>query len=128
MHEKIADWNVKMPSGKVVDGQGAAGFLASRQVDNSFIAVNRLLKEGMLVSATTAPVTLSGRTYPTGTFSRRAGRKARQVVQSAALDLGVTFNGVNTAPNGAVRVSRPTRGTVGPAGRFDRRRVGALDS
>ncbi len=108
--EKIAGWNVKMPSGKVVDGQGAAGFLASRQVNNSFIAVNRLLKDGVLVYVTKAPVTLSDKTYPTGTFFTPGGAKARQVVESAALDLGVTFNGVRTVPNGAIRVRAPRVG------------------
>ncbi len=41
--EKISEWNVRPLAGKVTTATGAKGFVASRQLNDSFIALNRLL-------------------------------------------------------------------------------------
>ncbi len=44
--EKISEWNVRPLAGKVTTATGAKGFVASRQINDSFIALNRLLAAG----------------------------------------------------------------------------------
>jgi hypothetical protein len=48
--ERVSDWNLPMPAAKAA-APGAAGYVASRSVNNTFIAVNRLLKAGEQVQA-----------------------------------------------------------------------------
>jgi hypothetical protein len=107
--EKVNDWNIKAPTGRVANAQGATGFLSSRRVNNAYIAVNRLLAAGEAVSELRAPLTVDGRTYPPGTFYVRARGSTRRAVEAAAMDLGVHFDGVRrgVAPN--ARALRPAR-------------------
>ena len=107
--EKINDWNIKPPTGRVTNAQGATGFLSSRRVNNGYIAVNRLLKAGEDVSELRAPLTLDGTTYPAGTFYVRARGSTRRAVEAAALDLGVHFAGARGGVPPNVRPVRPAR-------------------
>jgi hypothetical protein len=95
--EKIGPWDVAPPRGKVVAAAGAAGFVTSNRVNDSFIALNRLLKANEDVLRLTAPLTVNGTTYPAGALYVRA--KTSTV---AALDrttaLGVSYDGTTAAP------------------------------
>ncbi len=49
--ERVTDWNVKPPAGAVTTAAGAAGYVLDRRVNDSVIAVNRLLAAGEEVHA-----------------------------------------------------------------------------
>jgi hypothetical protein len=106
--ERIGDWNVAMPAGRVTNAAGAAGFVASRAVNNAYAAVNRLLAAGEEVSVLTSPVTVDGESHPAGTWWVRARGGTAQRLAPLATELGVSFTGVARAPAGLQRV-RPAR-------------------
>ena len=56
-----------MPPGGRVLGKGAA-YVISPKTNNSFLAVNRILKEGGEVLRASEPVTVEGEVYPPGAF------------------------------------------------------------
>jgi hypothetical protein len=95
--EKISDWNVPMPAGRVTGPSEAAWFVANPRVNNAFIAANRLLKARQDVY-----VASDGRLFVRGTAI------SRPLVSSLSKELGVSFDGVMTAPPGARRL-RPVR-------------------
>ncbi len=49
--ERVTDWNVKPPAGAVTTAADAAGYVLDRRVNDSVIAVNRLLAAGEEVHA-----------------------------------------------------------------------------
>jgi hypothetical protein len=83
--ERVTDWNLPMPAGRLTEVQGARGFLLSRDENNSYIAVNRLLKTGEDLR-----VVNSGAVYV-----RNRG-PLRRTLDSLAAELGVTFEGTKT--------------------------------
>jgi hypothetical protein len=76
---------------------GAAGFLLRRNVNNSFIAVNRLLAGGAGVHTLLTDLNVDGVTFPAGTFFVSGSGTAQQVAPLAR-ELGVHFTGVRAAP------------------------------
>jgi hypothetical protein len=109
--EKVTDWNLKPPAGKVTTAPRAAGYLASHQVINSFIALNRLLGSNEEAYWLQEPITANGRTYPAGTWYIAARSSTLPLLQKAAADLGVSFDAVpDRAPAGALKLRRPRIG------------------
>ena len=104
--EKINDWNLPMPPGTVSASGRVSGYLASRAVNNSHIAVNRLLGAREDVFTLTQPVTANGVTYPAGTFYVRAKGSTRNALDRIARELGVSFTGA-----AAPAASAPVRNT-----------------
>ena len=78
--------------------QEPAGYLVSHRQNDTFVAVNRLLKAGEDV-------------YWLGTGMMYVGAKATTapVLQRASADLGLTFTGVAAAPAGQALKLRPVR-------------------
>jgi hypothetical protein len=83
--EKVTDWNVTPPAGRVTTTTNAAGFVFSRQVNDAARAMNRLLAAGENVFV--------GRE---GYVAAGAGTLAR--VQQIAKTLGVSFTATTTSP------------------------------
>jgi len=91
--EEVKDWNLPAPAGSVGASRGG-GYLVSREVLNTFDAVNRLVANGAAgVSVTTAPVTVGGRVFPAGSFHVAENRRAQLAdvvgplgVQAVAVD------------------------------------------
>jgi hypothetical protein len=81
------------PKGSVANATGAAGFLFSHTENDAFIVVNRLLKNHADVYWLKSPVTADGKTYPAGTFYVATGAAATPVIEKAARELGVNFQG-----------------------------------
>jgi hypothetical protein len=99
---------VSHPPGAVTGVARPAGYLVSHHQNDAFIAVNRLLKAGEDVYW---PVdrTVGGARSGTGAMYVAAKLSTRAVLQKAAADIGLTFTGVTSAPQGAALKLRPVR-------------------
>jgi hypothetical protein len=96
--QKITTWNVKVPN-HVAATAGMVGYTLDRHANNSFIAVNRLLKSSADV-----------REMPNGDFYVAASG-SRLAGQQKLLDsLGLTFTPVKAEPAGARRLGPPRIG------------------
>jgi hypothetical protein len=74
--QEVTDWNIVMQRGTMPDA-AAGGYLLSRDVLNTFSAVNQLVAKGAAgVSVTTAPLTVNSTVFPAGTFHVADGRRA----------------------------------------------------
>jgi hypothetical protein len=92
--ERLTDWNLPMPAGRVSTTQGASGFVAERSVNNNYIAINRLLKAGEEV-----------RVLHNGDLYVRSRNTTRAALDRLATELGANFQGIRTsAPANAVRL------------------------
>jgi hypothetical protein len=81
------------PSGGV-EGDGRAAYLISPQVNNGFIAVNRILKAGGNVVRAGRDFTTGGRSYPAGTWVVRSPGLTSSQLDSLAKELFVKIQGV----------------------------------
>jgi hypothetical protein len=106
--EKIAGF-AKAPSGNVSDARGAAGFLLSHQVNDAFIAVNRLLAANEEIYWLKTAISANGRQYPIGTMFVPAGGSTAGRLQKLAAELGLNFEAVALAPKGEALKLRPVR-------------------
>ncbi len=111
--EKIAGL-VRPPAGGVTDrarsaGGAHAGFLVSHQVNDAFIAVNRLLKAGDSVYWIRQPFTANGRGYAAGTMFIPAKPDPTDILRSAGADLGLSFEATEAIPPGPALKLRPVR-------------------
>jgi hypothetical protein len=106
--EKLTDF-AKPPAGTIRGGQSPVGYYFSHQSNDSFIAINRLLAANEDVSW------LSNGPMGAGTFYVAAKPTTRAILQKAATDLGVSFEGATTAP-------------TGPAARLRKPRIGLFDT
>ena len=96
-------------AGSVTNAQGAAGFLLSHELNDAVIATNRLLADNQEVYWLTAPLSANGRTYPAGTIYIPARSSTRGMLEAMATELGLSFDGVGTAPTGNALQVRPVR-------------------
>ena len=95
--------------GRVTTMGGSSGFLASRRVNNSVIAVNRLLAARETVSLLRVPLTIGSTTWPAGTFYVPAAGKSRVALDQAAAELGVSFEGTRGVPAASLSRLRAPR-------------------
>ncbi|HSJ15374.1 MAG TPA: hypothetical protein VK939_13215, partial [Longimicrobiales bacterium] len=102
--ERIEGLRAPRPAGRL-DGSARAGWLLSHQVNDAFIAVNRLLRAGVEVYWLDEPV----RGHPAGTFFVRNTGTAAAQVRALADELGLTFQGTGAVPAGEHRRLRPGR-------------------
>jgi hypothetical protein len=120
--EKITAWNTTPPPGKVIATNGTpAGYVLGNQANDSFIALNRLLKAGEDVVRLTAPVAWSGESpdmpglildgeIPRGSLYIRAKPTTAANLQKIARQLGVSFSATAAAPTGAIPMRAPRVG------------------
>lgn len=88
--------SVAPPKGAITNAERAAGFLLSPHTNDSFLAVNRLLKAGIRVSRLTNELECDGRHWPAGTFYVENDPGAAGVLK-AQTALGLDFVGVHQA-------------------------------
>ncbi len=102
---------IRTPAGKVLaaTGGGAAGYLLSHQVKDSFTATNRLLGAKEEVYWLKAPFTSGGRTYPAGTIYIPAKATTRPLLEKLATEVGLTFDATATRPGGEALKLKPVR-------------------
>ncbi len=103
--EKIADV-ITPAAGQLTSAQGAVGFTVPHRVNDSFKAVNRLLKAGEEVFF------VGDRSFQsqdgTGVMYITAKPSTAAVLQKAAADFGLTFTGVTSRPAGALyKLTKP---------------------
>ncbi|HWQ32610.1 MAG TPA: M14 metallopeptidase family protein [Blastocatellia bacterium] len=106
--EKISGL-VKPPAGRVTTLSNAAGYLLSHQVNDAFIATNRLLAGGDDVYWLRQTFNANGRTYPAGTIFIAAKPTTLPKLQKMAEELGLNFEAVTSRPAGEAFRLRPLR-------------------
>ena len=88
--------DVVPPAGKVEGGAGYA-YLLSPRVNNSFIAVNRILGDGGEVLRAKESFSEGGKTHPAGTFLVRGA--SASTMNSLSKELHLTIGGVGGRPS-----------------------------
>ncbi len=100
---------IKPAPGKVTNAAGAVGYLASHQVNDSFIATNRLLKDNEEVYWVKQAFTAGGKTHPAGTVFIPAKPSTQAKLQKIAAESGLNFEATATKPAGEMLKLRPVR-------------------
>jgi hypothetical protein len=103
---------IKPAPGKVTTAPNAAGYLTSHQVNDSFIAMNRLLKDNEEVYWIKQPFSAGGgggKAYPAGTIYIPAKPSTQAKLQKIAAELGLNFEATATKPAGEALKLRPVR-------------------
>ncbi len=95
---------LQQPTGTLAGVGAAAGYILSPEANDSFTAVNDLLKAKVDVYRTTAATEL-----PAGTFFVPASEQAKAILGKAASDLGLDVRGVATRPTAAMAKVSPQR-------------------
>ncbi len=106
--ERIRGKALLLP-GKIEGSPNPAGFLLDHRVNDSFVAVNRLLKQGEEVYWIKNPLNAGGRDYPPGAVFVRAGADTRARIAQAAGPLGLDAAAVEALPQGEALRVRPAR-------------------
>jgi hypothetical protein len=88
---------------------GAAGYVLDHRVNDTFIAVNRLLKAGEKAYWLKADTAAGGKTLPAGTIWVPASAGAAAVLQKAARELGLDVGGLDEVPKGEAYALRAPR-------------------
>ncbi len=95
------------PPGKVAGAAQPAGYLISHELNNAFIVVNRLLKNGDEVYWLKDGV--AGSKLGSGTIFVPARAQTRGLLEKAAADLGVNVQAVERRPAGEAIKLKPVR-------------------
>jgi hypothetical protein len=106
--EELND-EIPPPSAKVHAAEGAVGFFLSTATNDSFRAVNRLLKAGEEVRRLTKPFTAEGMTHPAGTFFITLRPTTLPLLEKTAAELGTGFVGSPVAPGNEAALVKPVR-------------------
>ncbi len=100
--EKITADTLTMPAGTVANAPASGGWIIDHRVNDSFAAVNRILRSGgdvYVVKTASAGV-------PAGSFFVPAGGNVRQTLDAIARERGVTFTATSAKPTaGATKLS-----------------------
>jgi len=106
--EKISDL-APVPAGKLTQAPNGGGYLLSHQVNDAFVAVNRLLKANEEVYWLKSATSVSGKQYPIGTMYIPAKASTLPILQKVATDKGVSFDTVASKPAGDSMRLKPVR-------------------
>jgi Zinc carboxypeptidase len=106
--ERIKD-KARLDPGRIVGGSDPAGFIFDHRINDTFIAVNRLLGQGEEIYWIKNPVDIAGKHYPPGAIFIRAGADTRDRIMQAACPLGIDAAAVDAVPHGEALRVRPAR-------------------
>jgi hypothetical protein len=105
--EKISGL-VKPPAGRVTIASNVAGYLLSHEINDAFIATNRLLAGGEEIYWLKQPFNVSGKSYPAGTIWIPAKPATQSKLMKLAEELGLSFDATTTRPSGeAFKLRQP---------------------
>jgi hypothetical protein len=107
---------LKPPAGRITQAVSPAGYLLSHEVNDSFVAVNRLLNSNEEVYWLKNSITVAGKTYPPGTHFIPAKPTTLAKLRKLATDVGLNFDAIATKPQGEALMLRPLR--IGLADRY----------
>ncbi|HUS86501.1 MAG TPA: M14 metallopeptidase family protein [Bacteroidales bacterium] len=99
----------KPMAGMVSNSQNATGFLLSHSVNDAVIAVNRLLAKKESVYWLTEKVTANNKTYPEGTIYIPANGSTINIINAAASELGLNFDGIISKPASSALLLNPVK-------------------
>jgi hypothetical protein len=117
---KLPDF-ARVPPGTIAAAQGAAGYYFTHQANNSFIVINRLLKAKEDVYwLRTGP-------FGDGTFYVAGRPTTRGLLEKAAVELGVSFQGTATAPAGLAAATPAAGQGAAVASKLRLPRIGLYD-
>jgi hypothetical protein len=97
------------PQGVFDAGSAAAGYLLDHRVNDTFVAINRLLKAGEEVLWIKDSVEARGQSYPPGAIYVPAKGGVAAILQQVAKDKGLRVVGLPAAPAGESLKLRPVR-------------------
>ena len=100
---------LKPAPGKVASAANATGFLLDHRVNDSAIAVNRLLSSGEEVYWIKQPANANGKAYGPGAIFIAAKVSTLPKIQKLAEEVGLSFDGVTSKPAGDAYKLRPLR-------------------
>ncbi len=106
---KLPVEEIKPAAGKITQAVAPAGYLLSHEVNDSFVAVNRLLNSGEDVYWVRNSFTTAGRKWPAGTHFIPAKASTLPKLQKLASDVGLNFEAVTQKPAGEALMLRPLR-------------------
>jgi hypothetical protein len=106
--EKLPDL-VRPPAGQISAAPAGGGYLISHDVNDAFVAVNRLLKAREEVFWAKAVFTVNGRSHAAGTMFVPSGPSALTVLQAVATEKGVSAVPVAARPTVDMMKLRPVR-------------------
>ncbi|MGA3205768.1 MAG: M14 metallopeptidase family protein, partial [Bryobacteraceae bacterium] len=86
--------------GQITGAANPAGYLISHRINNSFVLVNRLLKNKADVYWLQSALTADGQDLGTGTIWVPASPAALPVLEKGARELGITVHAVAKGPSG----------------------------
>src|SRR5213596_3093137 len=89
---------VPPPPARVLDAEGAVGFLLHRRTNDAFRTVNRLLAAGEEVRRLREPFEANGVSHPPGLFFIPRKPTTQSLLESIAKEFGTRFLGVRVAP------------------------------
>ena len=104
-----------MPVAAVAGAASPAGYIIDHRINNSFVLVNRLLKAGSDIYWLKTAAGLSGdiggilHLPPAGTIWVPASATVLPILQQGAKELGVSVQGLATAPSGEALKLKPVR-------------------
>jgi hypothetical protein len=98
-----------MPAGKVAEAPNGGGYLLSHQVNDAFVAVNRLLKANEEVYWLKSAANANGKQYPVGTMYVPAKASTLPILQKLATDKGLSVDAVPSKPAGDSMKLKPVR-------------------
>ncbi len=102
--ETIEGVDIAPPPGRIT-GSGGAGWLLGHETNDAFIVINRLMKAGADVFWMAQPFGA----HAAGTYFIPSSGKARDIVQTAARELGLSFEATGSRPSGAAFRLHPVR-------------------
>jgi len=100
---------IKAPPGSFDARAGVAGYILDHRVNDTFTALNRLMKAGEKAYWLKGPFESEGRSFAAGTIWVPATSGAAAVLKKAAADLGLQVAGAPSAPKGEAFEMRPLR-------------------
>jgi len=94
------------PVGTISGAYRPVGYLLSHEPNDAFVATTRLLAAGEEVYWLQTPLTINGKTYPTGTIYIPAKGSTAAQVQKIATEVGLNFTAISAKPKGnALKIS-----------------------
>ena len=100
---------------------------SATQVNDAFVAVNRLLKANEEVHWLKSPWTVDGKTFPTGAMYIPAKPTTLPILQKLATEKGLHFGTVASRPTDTLKLQAGAHRPVGSVRRLDAVRLDAVD-